>query len=206
MEQINNMNYVDLGLPSGIKWATCNIGANSPEEYGDYFVWNEIETKEMQIVRNFKTVVRKFLGLSKIDKRKKIRDKAKANWRDNWRLPTNREMEELVDKCTWEWFYLNGISGMKVTGPNDNSIFLPATGLYFSVSELMSYTFSQNSFVLNVWINLLFCASAWVVAKSVTAANKAKYVNMFFIINYFKKVAAYFASLRPFMMTSSMTP
>lgn len=38
MEQINNMNYVDLGLPSGIKWATCNIGANSPEEYGDYFV------------------------------------------------------------------------------------------------------------------------------------------------------------------------
>lgn len=144
MEQINNMNYVDLGLPSGIKWATCNIGANSPEEYGDYFVWNEIETKEMQTVRNFKTVVRKFLGLSKIDKRKKIRDKAKANWRDNWRLPTNREMEELVDKCTWTWTTQSGVNGYKVIGPNGNSIFLPATGLYFSVSELRYARTSGN--------------------------------------------------------------
>ena len=132
---IQGHEYVDLGL--SVKWATCNVGANAPHEYGDYFAWGETETKRKYIAENCKTIecikVRKgFLKLRIetrcIDKRENFKDTARSNWGGSWRLPTRREMEELVNKCTWTWTTQSGVNGYKVTGPNGNSIFLPAAG------------------------------------------------------------------------------
>ena len=130
----NGHEYVDLGLPSGLKWATCNVGANKPEDYGDYFAWGETMTKETYTEYNCPTY-----GLSKselqsqgyIDSDGNITsqyDTARAKWGGKWRMPTEAELEELCDKCTWIWMSQNGIDGYKVTGPNGNSIFLPAAG------------------------------------------------------------------------------
>ena len=126
--------YVDLGLPSGLKWATCNVGANKPEDYGDYFAWGETSTKAEYNSDNCPTY-----GLSKselqsqgyVDSEGNITsqyDTARAKWGGKWRMPTKAELQELCNKCTWTWMSQNGIDGYKVTGPNGNSIFLPAAG------------------------------------------------------------------------------
>ena len=128
----NGYGYVDLGL--SVKWATCNVGANKPEEYGDYFAWGETTTKETYDYDNCPTY-----GLSEselqsqgyIDSEGNLTsqyDAATANWGGNWRMPTKTEMKELIDKCNWKWKKQNGVKGYKVTGPNGNSIFLPAAG------------------------------------------------------------------------------
>ena len=124
--------WVDLGLPSGLKWATCNVGATSPEEYGDYFAWGETTTKTEYTDDNCPTY-----GLSKselqsqgyIDGEGNLTsqyDAATANWGGTWRMPTYAELNELNTQCTWEWINTNDFTGYKVTGPNGNSIFLPA--------------------------------------------------------------------------------
>lgn len=102
---INGHEYVDLGLPSGLKWATHNVGANSPEGYGSYLTYEEI------------------FGLS---------------WGSKWRTPSKANLEELWSKCTWKWTTQNGVKGYKVTGPNGNSIFLPAAGYVSWSSSLDS--------------------------------------------------------------------
>ena len=130
----NGHDYVDLGLPSGLKWATCNVGANSPEVYGQYFAWGEITTKDNYSDSNCPTY-----GLSKselesqgyIDSEGNLTsqyDAATANWGGTWRMPTRAEYNELLNNCTWTWTTQNGVNGYKVTGPNGNSIFLPAAG------------------------------------------------------------------------------
>ena len=135
--QYNGYEYVDLGLPSGLKWATCNVGASSPEDYGDYFAWGETNTKTEYTNDNSLTY-----GLTKtqlqaqgiIDENGNLTpqyDAATANWGGSWRMPADDEMRELVNHCEWEWTYENGVKGgmgTRVTGPNGNSIFLPATG------------------------------------------------------------------------------
>ena len=123
--KINGHEYVDLGLPSGLKWATCNVGANSPEEYGDYYAWGETETKDEYTEENSYTYGVKMNDISGDPKY----DVARKKWGDNWRMPTYYEMEELIDLCFWEWKTKNGINGYKVTGWNHNSIFLPAEGV-----------------------------------------------------------------------------
>ncbi len=122
---INGYEYVDLGLPSGLKWATCNVGASSPEEYGDYYAWGEIETKSEYDESNSKTYGKSMSDISG----NAMYDVARAKWGGSWRLPTKKELEELESKCKWEWTTINGENGFKVTGPNGNSIFLPAAGL-----------------------------------------------------------------------------
>ena len=121
---INGHEYVDLGLPSGLKWATCNVGASSPEQYGDYYAWGEIETKSEYIDHNSKTYGKSMSDISG----NSTYDVARAKWGGSWRLPTKKELEELESKCKWEWTTINGKKGYKVTGPNGNSIFLPAAG------------------------------------------------------------------------------
>ena len=121
---INGHEYVDLGLPSGLKWATCNVGAGLPEEYGDYYAWGEIETKSKYTEDNSKTYGRCINDISGKSKY----DVARSKWGGSWRLPTTIELEELKNKCKWEWTTINGKKGYKVTGPNGNSIFLPAAG------------------------------------------------------------------------------
>lgn len=124
-KSINEHEYVDLGLPSGTKWATCNVGANSPEEYGNYYAWGETLPKITYTEDNSKTHGKNIGDISGNESY----DAATANWGSDWRMPTYVEMKELVEKCSWTWTTVNDISGFKVTGPNGNSIFLPSAGL-----------------------------------------------------------------------------
>ena len=124
---INGHEYVDLGL--SVKWATCNVGASSPEDYGNYYAWGETSTKSSYDEDNSKTYGKSFYNYD-------IRghaslDAARANWGGTWRLPTEAEAQELLDKCDWEWITQGGKKGCKVTGPSGQSIFLPAAGLRY---------------------------------------------------------------------------
>ena len=114
--------YVDLGL--SVKWATCNVGANAPHGYGNYYAWGETTTKSSYTSDNSRTYDKSMGDISS----NASYDAARANWGGTWRLPTKREMEELEDKCTWQWTTQSGVNGHKITGPNGNSIFLPAAG------------------------------------------------------------------------------
>ena len=132
-----NYNYyyghecVDLGLPSGLKWATCNVGATSPENYGDYFAWGETSLKEEYTEENSLTYGK---DMSDIAGNTQY-DAATANWGGTWRMPTNSEIKELIDNCTWTWTTQNGINGYKVTSKvNSNYIFLPAAGYRYRSS------------------------------------------------------------------------
>ncbi len=122
----NGHDYVDMGL--SVKWATCNIGASHPEDYGNYFAWGETVPKEEYTKDNSITYrKRKFSEKIKVGGNPKY-DAAVANWGGGWRMPTYEEIEELYEKCTWKWTEMNGVKGCRVTGPNGNSIFLPAAG------------------------------------------------------------------------------
>ena len=116
--------YVDLGLPSGVKWATCNVGASSPEDYGDYFAWGETSPKAEYSWENSVTNGEQMSDISGDAQY----DAATANWGGSWRMPTKEQMEELVEHCEWEWTQVNGVNGAKVIGPNGSCIFLPAAG------------------------------------------------------------------------------
>lgn len=122
---------VDLGLPSGLKWATCNIGANSPEENGDFFAWGEIAPKDEYSFENCLMYGNKIENISGNPQY----DAARANWGGNWRMPTHDEINELIDNCKWKFTTQNNVSGMLVTGKNGNSIFLPASGDCFGTSH-----------------------------------------------------------------------
>ena len=120
---INGHEYVDLGL--SVMWATCNIGADCPEEYGDYFAWGETEPKEEYTEENRKTLENSMGDIGG----NASYDAARANWGGSWRRPTRKEFQELIDNCDWEWVRSKGeITGYRVTGKNGNSIFLPAAG------------------------------------------------------------------------------
>ena len=120
----NGHDYVDLGLPSGLKWATCNVGASSPEEYGGYYAWGETTTKIEYTEENCLTSGKQMNDISGNAQY----DAATANWGGNWRMPKSTELEELIENCTWTWITQNGVDGYKVEGPNGNSIFLPEAG------------------------------------------------------------------------------
>lgn len=145
----NGPEYVDLGLPSGLKWATMNVGASKPEEYGDYYAWGETETKsEYNLSTYFDSVDGSNLIFDKYDVLKKCKldiedDVAHVKLGGNWRMPTGDEMDELLRQCTWTWTSRNGVYGCEVTGPNGNSIFLPATG-YRNNSSLVDAGSSGN--------------------------------------------------------------
>lgn len=149
--------YVDLGLPSGLKWATCNVGATKPEEYGDYFAWGEVKRKTEYNWSTYKYVEKdgkltKYCSDSSYGKDgftdSKIvldpeDDAATVNWGGNWRMPTYKEMGELIEKCTWIWTTQNGVRGYKVVGPNGNSIFLPAAGFRSGTSLLSAGSYGD---------------------------------------------------------------
>ena len=137
---INGHEWVDLGLPSGLKWATCNVGASSPEDYGNYYAWGETTTKSTYTEDNSLTYG---LNESQLQSQGYIdgsgnltpsHDAATANWGGSWRMPTEDEMQELVDYCEWEWTQVNGVNGSKVIGPNGSCIFLPAAGRRYGTS------------------------------------------------------------------------
>ena len=133
-----NHPYVDLGL--SVKWATYNIGASSPEEYGDYFAWGETEPKDVYDWSTYKWCNGSQNTLTKyctkreygvVDNKTALEledDAAHVNWGGEWRMPTKAELEELRTKCTWLPAKINGVSGREITGPNGNTLFLPYSG------------------------------------------------------------------------------
>ena len=142
-DPFNGHEYVDLALPSGIKWATMNVGATTPEGYGDYFAWGEIEAKTNYSWNTYKwcegtsMTMTKYCnkgGYGTVDNETTLYpedDVAQVKWGGDWRMPTYSELSELVDKCTWTKTTLNGVNGYLVTSAtNGNSIFLPAAGIY----------------------------------------------------------------------------
>lgn len=127
---LNGHEYVDLGLPSGLKWATMNVGATSPSDYGSYFAWGETNTKYEYTSGNSRT-----RGVTYGDIGGNVQfDAARANWGGTWRLPTRAECEELVNCCSWAFITMGNHNGYKVIGPNGNYIFLPAAGYRYGSS------------------------------------------------------------------------
>ena len=126
----NHPHMIDLGLPSGTKWACCNVGASKPEQYGSYFAWGETSPKSTY---NWSTYIHcngTYDTCHNIgsDIAGTQYDAATANWGSPWVMPNLEQCKELVNKCTSEWTTQNGVNGRRFTGPNGASIFLPAAG------------------------------------------------------------------------------
>lgn len=138
---------VNLGLPSGTKWAGCNVGANTPEEYGNYYAWGETKTKSDYSWTTYKwcngaaKTLTKYCTISSYgtaDSKKVLEsadDVAAIDLGDKWRMPTAEEWTELLTECTWTWITQNDVYGFRVSAQNGNSIFLPAAG-YYNGTEL----------------------------------------------------------------------
>ena len=156
VDPTNGYEYVDLGLPSGTKWATMNVGADSPEEYGDYFSWGETKPKAKYNWETYKWCEGSYDTQTKyctdsyygtVDNKTILElsdDAANANWGGDWRMPTKEEQDELRTECTWTWTAKNGVNGYIVTGPNGNSIFLPAAGWRYDSS--LNYAGSYGTY------------------------------------------------------------
>lgn len=137
----------DLGLPSGIKWACCNVGANQPAEYGGYYSWGETSAKNVYNWSTYKWCNGSWNSLTKycsssfygmVDNKTTLEiadDVAHVKWGNRWRMPTREEMEELISSCTLEKVTYNGVNGWKLTGLNGVAIFLPAAGLRFDLDS-----------------------------------------------------------------------
>lgn len=132
---INGHEWVDLGL--SVKWATCNVGAATPCDYGDYYAWGETQPKSSYEWSNCFDCLDSSTGgdwgTYKIGGQTQItpscgHDTARENWGGTWRMPTAAELDELCKKCKWTWTSRDDHDGYVVTGSNGNSIFLPAAG------------------------------------------------------------------------------
>ncbi len=153
----NGHEFVDLGLPSGTLWATCNVGATTPEESGDFFAWGETETKTNFSWETYKwcdgtkpsstnSSITKYCdrgGFGLPDGKLSLEledDVAHSSWGGDWHMPTREEFQELIDNCTFEWITLDdGKKAYRISGSNGNSIILPRAGRYsgenFSASQ-----------------------------------------------------------------------
>ena len=148
-----NHEYVDLGLPSGTLWATCNVGASKPEDYGSYFAWGETAPKDVYNWETYKWCNGTSNSMTKyctdssfgtVDGKTELLpedDAAYVNWGTSWRMPTQEQCIELSNNCTWTWTTLNGVNGHLITGPNGNTMFLPAAGDRYQdkIGDLGSY-------------------------------------------------------------------
>ena len=150
----NGYEYVNLGLPSGTKWANYNIGANVPHEYGDYFAWGETETKETYTRSNSSTFGKEIGEISGNPEY----DAARAIWGKEWRLPTFEEIRELEEYCTINETTVGGIDGVRVTGPSGQSIFLPYSGRKAS-SETIHQIGTMGRYWSSLDLNINFAAS-----------------------------------------------
>ena len=168
--------YVDLGL--SVKWATCNVGAESPEDYGDYYAWGETETKDVYDWSSYKwcngssdtlTKYNPFKVQGIVDSITTLDpndDVAHVKWGGSWRMPTASEFRELMDNCKWTWKSVNGINGYvvksRIKGYTDRSIFLPVAGYcydkelccagevaYYWSNSLFDFPISAKSILLS---------------------------------------------------------
>ena len=158
--------YIDLGLSSGTLWATCNVGADRPEGYGNYYAWGETTPKDEYTWSTYQHAngttdddpkLTKYCNdagygdggfVDNLTTLELEDDAASVNWGTGWRMPTREEIKELVDSCIWAWEEPNGIAGYRVTSRNGNSIFLPASGLHYAdafISEGSSANYWSNT-------------------------------------------------------------
>ena len=122
---INCYPYVDLGLPSGLKWATHNVGASSTTDFGELYAWGEIETKSSYTPENCSS-----FSLTEDISGDTRYDAARAKWSSTWRMPTLDEVKELAENCTYRWVIYDGNERLMITGPNGNYIFFPTIYLF----------------------------------------------------------------------------
>ena len=138
--QSDGYEYVDLGLPSGTKWATFNVGATKPEEIGNYYAWGDLKLKIQFTAESCETYGTEMGDISGDAEY----DIATALWGPEWRMPTEAEARELKDNCTFEWDAINNVAGAVVTGPNGNQIFLPSGG--FMTDNTVSFIESEGAY------------------------------------------------------------
>lgn len=154
---------VDLGL--SVKWAVHNIGAELASDYGTYYAWGELESKTRYWYDTYKFTDSNECEQCVIDLGSSIcgteYDVARHIWKGEWRLPTDQEILELRNNCSWKWTSLDGVNGFMITGPNGNSIFLPAGGAILGekneeLGHECSYWSGTKSFVRNAFTILAF--------------------------------------------------
>ena len=163
--------YVDLGLPSGLKWAKCNVGAESETDYGDYFMWGSVTPNTADECTWAKAPFNNGDSYYNADAFKLVKntvcpngiltkeyDAASQIMGGGWRMPTKDELKELIDNTMNEWTQVNGVNGRKFTGSNGNYIFIPAAGLCDDGSV---YDVGSNGYV---WSSSLYTSdlyNAW---------------------------------------------
>lgn len=167
---LDNHDFVDLGLPSGILWATCNVGANTPEEYGDYFAWGEITPKTQYNWETYKYSNDFYNTLTKYCNNVEYGndgftdelttllpedDAANAILGGEWRMPTADEWQELFDNTTASWGHQGNVKGVFFTALNGNSIFLPAAG------HIEGSSYNDEGEIGNYWSSSLYTDYPW---------------------------------------------
>lgn len=167
---LNGHEYVDLGLPSGTKWASCNVGATTPEEYGEYFAWGETSPKENYEWSTYRwcngniNTVTKYCSISdygndgftdNLTTLEASDDAATANWGAGWRMPTDTDVQELFYYCNRTWITQNGVYGRLFIGPNGNSIFLPAAGALVGYDHYGPSPYSDE-YIGSYWSSSLY--------------------------------------------------
>jgi hypothetical protein len=185
----NHPHMIDLGLPSGTKWACCNVGASKPEDFGGYYAWGETEEKSSYTPQNYLDGKGEsyFLGndIAGTDY-----DVAHVKWRGSWVMPNEKQMNELTQECASEWTTENGVNGRRFTGPNGVSIFLPASGIYYY--DILTEAGSTSCY----WQSLDFSnpdshyRSLWFTSETLGVSSLSRY---------------YGVSVRP-VATASSTP
>ena len=178
---------VDLGL--SVKWASYNVGATKPEEYGGYYAWGETEEKSDYSWDTYKYCNGTYYSMTKyctnidygtVDNKTTLEptdDVATVKWGGTWRMPTKAEQDELRNSCTWTWTTLNGVNGYRVTGPNGNSIFLPAAGYRYGTEV------NDQGSIGYYWSSSLsssYCRSAYYLYFSSSYFGWYNYFNRYF--------------------------
>ena len=158
----NGHGYVDMGLPSGILWATCNVGADTPEGFGDYLAWGETAPKDIYDWKSYrygnfrydryelnKYCTDSCCGLNgfmdELSVLEPSDDAARACWGGDWRIPTIEEWEELFQNTTGGWMVQNGVKGWLLTATNGNSLFLPAAGYWWGAISMPTWDFTGQA-------------------------------------------------------------
>lgn len=171
---LNGHDYVDLGLPSGTLWAICNVGATTPEDYGDYYAWGETEPKTTYNWNTYKYANGDYAQLTKYCNKISCGyngftdnltillsedNAATANWGVGWRIPTKDEWQELYNNTTVTWTMQNEVNGLLFTARNGRSLFLPAAGCHLGeeISEASDYGEYWSSLLYTDWPEYAWC-------------------------------------------------
>ena len=180
-QDANHPHAIDLGLPSGTKWSCCNVGADTPKGYGDYYAWGEIEEKEIYDWNTYIHCDGTEESCHDIgpDIAGTQYDVAHMKWGGSWTMPSLDQIKELFATCSYKWSSINDVYGGLLTGPSGESIFIPASGYRYSAT-----LYDKNRYG-NYW-------------SSVINPNTPYYISFNFVRNYFQQSGCFSGrSVRP---------